>query len=168
MSNIVVAGIINRNTGEIIETTCSPKEKTAMALKVRDELGCKHGRGDFMSFEFGIMNHMSYYKTKMINKEPSAFRTLQILNAKYKISKGKLYLEQAKTELALAEEVSQECSALYASDENKKKRLLIDEWTEEGVSEANEEVSQAASGLKNCIEILKSLEADEAAELQGK
>lgn len=159
MSNPIVAGIINLKTGEITDTTTLNKEKTAIRLKVRDELGCKHGRGDFMAFEFGTMSNMDYYSRQMINKCPSAFRGLQILNTKYRIAESNRYVDRATVELELAESVSDECAALYQSEGNNKKLSYINDLTETGIIEAKENLDEAKSTLNSHIRFLKKLMA---------
>jgi hypothetical protein len=157
MSNPIVAGIINLKTGEITDTTTLNKEKTAIRLKVRNELGCKHGRGDFMAFEFGTMCSMDYYSRQMINKCPSAFRGLQILSTKYRIAESNRYVERTKVELELAESVSDECAALYQSEENKNKLTYISELTESGIHEAKENLDDAKSTLNSRLRALQKL-----------
>jgi len=159
MNDLIVAGIINLNTGEISDTTTLTKEKTAIRLKVRDELGCKHGRGEFMAFEFGSMSHMSYYRKQMINKCPDVFRGLQVLSVKHLIAESKGYVARYKLELGLAESVANDCANLYQSEEYKSKLTFISELTESGVQEAQETLDDAKSELNNRLRSLKKLEA---------
>ena len=158
MNDLILAGIINRNTGKITDTTAIHKEKTAIRLKVRDELGCKHGRGDFMAFEFGSLSHMDYYSKQMINKWPRAFRGLQILNHKYRIAESNRYMEIVKLELELAESVADDCAKLYQSKEDKSKFTFISELTESGINEAKENLDDVKSTLNSRLRSLKKLE----------
>lgn len=158
MNDIIVAGIINRNTGEITDTTTNKKDKTSIMLKVRDELGCKHGRGEFMAFEFGGMSHMSYYRKQMKNKCPDVFRGLQILSTKHLIAESKRYVERSKLELAIAESVANDCAKLYQSEENKSKLIFISELTESGIQEAAETLNDAVSELNTRLRYLTKLE----------
>lgn len=159
MNDLIVAGIINLNTGEITDTTTLNKEKAAIRLKVRDELGCKHGRGEFMAFEFGCMSHMDYYRKQMINKCPSAFRGLQILNVKYRIKEINKQMDIIKLELEMAESVADDCAKLYQSDEDKSKLTFISELTEDGINEIQERLDDAKSTLNSRLRYLKELEA---------
>lgn len=159
MSNPIVAGIINLKTGEITDTTTLNKEKTSIRLKVRDELGCKHGRGDFMAFEFGTMSNMDYYSRQMINKCPSAFRGLQILSVKHRIAQSNMYVNNAELALELAESVSDDCAELYQSEDDNKKLSYISDLTETGIIEAKENLDEAKSTLNNHLRYLKKLMA---------
>jgi len=158
MSAPIIAGIINLKTGEITDTTTLGKDKVSIRLKVRDELGCKHGVGEFMAFEFGITSHMGYYRKQMINKCPDALNGLQILNIKYLISESRKYVEKAKGKLELAESVAEECAGLYNLEEDVKKLAFINDLTEIGVQEAQEELSNAKSALNNYLRKLVMLE----------
>jgi hypothetical protein len=160
MSDLILAGIINLKTGEITDTTTIRKEKTSIRLKVRDELGCKHGRGDFMAFEFGVSSNIDYCCNKMINKCPNALLDLKILHTKYRISESKRYIETAKLELDLAESVSYDCANLYQSEKDSKKLDFINQLTEDGVNEAQENLNDVKSILNNKLRSLKKLEDD--------
>jgi hypothetical protein len=159
MNELIVAGIINLNTGEITDATALTKDKTAIRLKVRDELGCKHGRGGFMAFEFGSMSHMDYYRKQMINKCPSAFRGLQLLNVKYRIAEINKAIDTIKLELELAESVADDCAKLYQSEEDKSKLAFINDLTEDELREIQDRLDDVKSTLNGRLRYLKELEA---------
>jgi len=47
-----VACIVDLRTGAVVDTTAIPSQKTALYLKVRDELNVQHGAGTFMTLDF--------------------------------------------------------------------------------------------------------------------
>jgi len=159
MSNIVVAGIINRKTGEIVETTTKVSEKTAIRLKVRDELGCKHGRGDYMGFEFNSLCNMSYYKRNMLTDDPSALLELQKLNIKYQIDKTKTALDRSKQEQAFIDETFNSIAILFKGEEHKAQLELVSELFDDKEKEQSEIIKSQHSQLTFLKTKLDSLSA---------
>ena len=157
--NIIVTGIINRDTGEITNASCAPKDKLANRLKVRDELGCSHGVGDFMAFEFGITDRLPDYIKNMRNQDEETLRPLRVLSAKYYVYVATNRLASSQARLDEVNEVNARCLSLYDSKTDYNKHEYLSDLLDNGLSETKEQVYEAQSALAYCQNKLQKLMA---------
>lgn len=101
----VVAGIIQLDTKEIIETTTRVGHKTALRLKTR-ELNAG-GKVNFMSFEFSTTNaNIQSVKRALGGELPVE---LALLDSKYHLEHNELQLKILDESIATAQEATQAC-----------------------------------------------------------
>lgn len=157
--NVIVTGIINLDTGEITNTSCAPKDKLINRLKVRDELGCSHAVGDFMSIEFGMTDRLPYYIENMRNQDEETLRPLRMLSAKYYIYVTTNRLAASQARLDEVHEVNARCLSLYDSKTDYNKHEYLSGLLDEGLAEAKEEVMYSKEALAYCKDKLQKLMA---------
>lgn len=146
MNDVIISGIINTQTGDITETVLSSEQnrsrrKTALRLKVRDELNKQHGPNAFMTFDFetSIGCDLSYIRKHMVSKEPALLQTLEQHRDRYMLVQATQRLASTEKTLATTREVLNECSALY--QDNETKLFIIEEAMEEEIRTIEKSIS---------------------------
>lgn len=132
----IIAGIIDTRTGAITDTVTHPQDKTALRLKVRDELNVAHGKGAFMAFELdtSLGFNLGYLRKHMQTDDPQATLALELLNARYQLHKTSTLLDKKKQELATCEDANDKCLALFTVGS------VASEFVYDGLSDALEEM----------------------------
>lgn len=157
----IVAGIIDTRTGEILETVTKPSEKTRLHLKVRDELDPEHGRFAFMTFELnsmGGLGNLDFIRRNMLSDDPDILKGVYLLNARYDVASLSKSLDRAEAELALAEQVKEECLALY--NDNAEKRSVVEDAFSHEEEESQEAVRSISFQLRQRKDRLRKLESE--------
>lgn len=150
MENVIVAGIINTRTGEIVETTNNPSAKTRLNLRARDELNAEHGKGTFMVFEFnsmGGMGNLDYVRRNMRTDDAAALANLELLRARYKVAETIRSIERVTAEMTKLQEVRDECMALYERQGDGQKRTIVDGAFSHDIEVFQEEIGSLNSQL---------------------
>lgn len=147
MSDVIIAGIINCRTGEIIETVTRSADKTALRLKVRDELNKEHGKDAFYAFELNtaLGFSLSYLRKLMKSDDPALTREIQLLNARYKVHQTTENLARLEKEVSVGEDAFDKCCALF---ENGSPELsFVQDGLETELDERREAVRECQSDL---------------------
>lgn len=130
--SIIIAGIIDTRTGKISDTVTRPQEKTALRLKVRDELNVEHGKDTFMAFELdtALGFNFTFLRNKMQTTDPQATAELELLHARYQHHRTTELLANKKAELATCEDAMDKCLALFPQGST------ANEFIDNGLSDA--------------------------------
>lgn len=156
MQNVIVAGIIDTQTGEIFDTTTKQSEKTKLYLKVRDEYNPAYGKDTFTVFSFdSIGGNLNYVKSKM--KPNATLDEIMLLKAHYDIYKKEVGLEQLKSRLSEIEETQCECLAIYGKDQYTK-RMIISDLLNEEIDDIKVDICTLSNKLNHMKYQLKRME----------
>lgn len=159
MSDVIVAGIVNCRTGEIIETVTRATEKTALRLKVRDELNKEHGKDAFYAFELdtALGFSLSYLRKLMKSDEPALTLEVQLLNARYKVHQTTQQLARLEDEVTAGESAYEKCCELF---ENGSSELdFVQSGLEDELTERRDSVSDCKSDLARYKKSVTEFEA---------
>lgn len=161
----IIAGIINTRTGEISETVTSVGSKTALRLKVRDELNQAHGDNAFMVFEFKSWDtRIDHIERNMHKDAPAnALNTLEILRARYLVVNTQTSLQQEEIKLSQAREVVAKINEFMQGADS-----FQQEFARNALMEKLDEVERAVSDIKTRLQLrqdhLRRLESNQTAQ----
>ena len=144
---VIIAGIINRHTGAIIETTTSPKEKEAMRLKVRDKLNVEQGFPSFFFFELdaSVGFSFTYLRRQMITDKPEALREFELLHARYQHYRYSTIIDRQVLELETCKEALAKCLELFPD------KSVSREFVEDGLEDSLVEMRNSLDNYRHTL-----------------
>lgn len=148
MTDVVIAGILNCTTGEITDTVTDKKSKTALRLKVRDELNKVHGKDAYYAFELdtALGFNMGYIRKLMKTSDKDVLKALELLNYKYSIHMQGMTVKRIKEKLEVASTAMEQCCDLF--DEGSAELEFVQVGLGNEIEELNESLDQAEYYLK--------------------
>jgi len=165
--SLIIAGIINTQTGEISDTvtrsdnrSADARAKTYLRLKVRDELNTEFGKNAFMSFELdSALTNISYIKGFM-PKNKDVTRELDLLNAKYQLTRAQNAVDMRNKEITLAETAQETALSAFVGndDETNLQREFITEHIDVGLHELYERRDESQSSVNRWESKIKTFE----------
>jgi len=161
MENVIVAGIVDTRTGEIVETTVNPSAKVRLSLRARDELNAEHGKGTFAVFEFnsmGGMGNLDYLRRNLRTDNPDALKAVERLRARYNVADTERAMERVTAELTLTQSVRDECMAMYEQSGDAQKRAIVEDAFSDELDGLQDELNSLRYQRAQCLKSLRSLE----------
>ena len=151
MSDAIVAGILDCRTGEIIETVTRATEKTALRLKVRDELNKEHGKDAFYAFELdtALGFNLSYLRMLMKSNDPALTLEVELLSARYKVYQTTQQLARLEKEVTACEDAFDKCCELFENGS------LEQEFVQCGLEDELTDRRDSVSGCKSDLAMYK-------------
>ncbi|WP_415912445.1 hypothetical protein [Neptuniibacter sp. QD37_11] len=157
-SNLVIAGIIDTRNGEIIETLTRPGNKTALRLKVRDELNKEQGANTFISFELDscIGINLDFIKRQLKTDNHACINELKRYRALINIERYQKGLEGIAANIAKTEVVYNTCLAAFDETDSASRELVEDAF-ESSFTDLREQEAEVKHSLRREKEILAKL-----------